>query len=542
MEAGTTLKRRTFLAAAGSLGLLACKQQPADPIPPGQLLGPNLKLGHHLRDRKPLPAATETRCVGALVVGAGMAGLSCGWWLQRHGEENFTVLELEDEAGGNARSGRNRVSAYPWGAHYLPIPGEDATEIRLLLAELGALRGDPAAPKPEYEERYLCNSPQERLYINGRWQEGLLPQFGVSTAEQTQQQRFIAQVSGLKAERGINGARRFTIPSARGCTIPTDEARISMRDWLLANAYTAPSLHWWVNYGCRDDFGTDYTQTSAWAGLHYFAGRHGEAANAEPDEVLTWPEGNAWITQRMAQQLGPHLQTGALVWHIEELANGLAVDAYLPQEQRSVRYLADRLVWAGQLGFLPHIWPELPTDWRGAISQISYAPWIVANLTLPQQPSEPSGQHAPLSWDNVLYQAQGLGYVHARHQNISLNTHATVISYYRPLSEYRPATARSALQQQPREFWGRQILADLGRVHPEIARECLQLDVWRWGHAMVRPTPALMSGNALPVLRKPSKRVILAHSDLSGFSLAEEANYWGVYAARWLLGKPGGKT
>ncbi|MCK7490550.1 MAG: hypothetical protein MZW92_01185 [Comamonadaceae bacterium] len=39
-----------------------------------------------------------------------------------------------------------------------------------------------------------------------------------------------------------------------------------MRDWLLAQGLTSPPLHWYVNYACRDDYGTDYAQTSAWAG------------------------------------------------------------------------------------------------------------------------------------------------------------------------------------------------------------------------------------------------------------------------------------
>ncbi|GLR11983.1 amino oxidase [Chitinimonas prasina] len=531
------MKRRDFLRAgslaAGSLGLAGCSRTPPPGLPPGQLLGPSQALGHRLRDGTGFPAASETRKVEALIIGGGMAGLSCGWWLKRQGHASFAVLELENEAGGNARSGSNPISAYPWGAHYLPLPGPEAPELRLMLAEFGALKGDPHALRPEYEERYLCFAPQERLHIHGAWQEGLLPQFGIAQAERHQQQRFVEQIASMKATLDGRGRPAFATPSARGGSPTAALAGISMADWLQQQGYDAPSLHWWVNYGCRDDYGTDYRQTSAWAGLHYHAGRHGQASNADSDDVLTWPEGNSWLTRRMAQGLGDALQPNAMAWQIEQTAQGCSVLVYLAQENRSVRYLADKLVWAAPAGFLAHVMPSLPPPWQTAMAQLSYAPWLVANLSLRAPPAERGQQ--PLCWDNVLYGAAGLGYVVANHQSLQLHDQGCVLSYYRPLTEATPAAGRKLLQTAPHAYWARSILAELGRVHPDLPGLTEQLDVWRWGHAMLRPTPSLFSSDALPRLRQPQGRIMLAHSDLSGFSLAEEAHYWGVRAARWLL-------
>src|SRR5690349_17438809 len=112
MEAGDPVKRRDFLVAS-TLTLLGCGRKTAAPLPPGELLGPSHALGHRLRHGG-FPAAGETREVGALIAGGGMAGLACGWWLGRSGHDDFAVLELEQEAGGNARAGRNSASAYPW--------------------------------------------------------------------------------------------------------------------------------------------------------------------------------------------------------------------------------------------------------------------------------------------------------------------------------------------------------------------------------------------------------------------------------------------
>ena len=60
-----------------------------------------------------------------VIVGGGIAGLSAAWRLQKRGAE-FVVLEMEETAGGNARSGRNDATAFPWAAHYVPVPGPRA--------------------------------------------------------------------------------------------------------------------------------------------------------------------------------------------------------------------------------------------------------------------------------------------------------------------------------------------------------------------------------------------------------------------------------
>ncbi len=526
------MNRRSFLAAGG-LTLLGCSRKTDIPLPPGDTLGPNYALGHRFRDGGGFPAASETRRTGVLIVGGGMAGLSCAWWLKRGGMDDFTLLELDAEAGGNARSGRNSVSAYPWGAHYVPLPGVHARELRIMLADFGVLRGDPSAAKPEYDERYLCFAPQERLFRKGTWQEGLLPQYGISRNEHAQQQQLLAAVAQLKASRDANHLPTFNIPSVRSAAIDPALDTLSIRDWMLREGYTAPSLHWWMNYCCRDDYGTDYAQVSAWAGLHYHASRHGEAANADSDSVLTWPEGNGWLAHKLIAYVGAQLRTGAMVWRIEETPHGMTADVFLPAENRSVRYQADRIVWAGPSAWLHRVWDGVPPALRAATVRMEYAPWLVANLTLRDLPAATSGM--ALCWDNVLQEAAGLGYVVATHQRLDTQRRDTVLTYYRPLSEYAPTVGRKVLLDTPREVWASRILNELSQAHPDIAGLTTRLDVWRWGHAMTRPTVGMLDGH-LNVLRQPTARLILAHADLSGFSLAEEAHYWGVRAARWAMG------
>lgn len=526
--------RRAFLATLGAAALAGCVPDGQTALPPGELLGMNLALGHRLREGA-LPPPGETRRTGVLIVGGGISGLAAGWWLARHGRDDFTILELEAEPGGNSRGGQSPRVAYPWGAHYLPLPGGEAEYVRILLAELGVLQGDPAAPRPLYDERFLCAMPQERIYRDGLWEEGLLPQRGLSPEEREQQQRFHARMAELKQARGSDGRRLFAIPMALSSQDAACRAldRLSFRQWLLNHGFTAPTLHWLANYACRDDYGTDYAQTSAWAGLHYFASRQGEAANAAPDTVLTAPDGNAWLARGLAAAAGERLVCGALVGRIEEGRSAMVADVLIGE--RVVRYTARQVIWAAPLFLLPRVWGAMPGELRTAALAGEYAPWLVANLHLDGWPEERHG--APPAWDNVFYDSPGLGYVVATHQLIRRHLPGTVFTYYRALHDMTPAEGRRLLRDTPRTAWAEGILRELERVHPDIRQRVTRLDVFRNGHAMRRPVPGSLFGGgraSLAGFRHP--RLKLAHADLSGFSLFEEAQYRGVLAAQGCLG------
>ena len=517
----------------GAAALTACAPAGKVALPPGDLFGMDHALGHRLRDGN-FPAPSETRNTGVLIVGGGISGLSAAWRLAKAAVDDFLVLEMDSEPGGNSRAGQSPLVAYPWGAHYLPLPSRESTAVRELLAELGVLHGDPAAGRPTYDERYLCATPQERVYRHGWWDEGLLPQRGLAADEREQQRRFHERMTEFKRAVGQDGRRAFAIPMELSSRDSAWRAldRLSFAQWLNANGFTAPSLHWLANYACRDDYGTAHTQTSAWAGLHYFACRNGEAANAASDCVLTAPDGNAWLMRGLAQSAAGRIVTDALVWRIEEGKAALAVDVFL--DGKTVRYAARQVVWAAPAFVLPRVWPAMPGELRAAAQAGDYAPWLTANLHLSDFPEERRG--APPAWDNVLYDGQGLGYVSATHQLIRRRLSGTVFTYYRALHDVAPAEGRRLLLETSREAWAEAILSELEGVHPDIRRLTTRLDVFRNGHAMRRPTPgSLWGGQRQKLAAFRSPRLALAHADLSGFSLFEEAQYRGVLAAERLL-------
>jgi hypothetical protein len=173
---------------------------------------------------------------------------------------------LNGGGGVNSTSGSNAVSAYPWGAHYVPIPGEELVFTRELFSELGIIEGYDAGGLPIYNEFYLCSDPMERLFIHGRWQEGLLPHIGISEKDTRQYTEFFGTMERFRQARGGDGRRAFAIPLELSSA---DESfrrfdRISMRRFMSDNGWDSEPLLWYTDYCCRDDYGCTFDDVSAW--------------------------------------------------------------------------------------------------------------------------------------------------------------------------------------------------------------------------------------------------------------------------------------
>lgn len=511
MAASLSITRRTLLLLGAGL-ITGCGRRSKLPIT-GSFVGTSHEIGHLLRGGS-IPAASRERRVPVVIVGAGIAGLSAGWKLAREGFHDFEILELENETGGNSRSGANSVSAYPWGAHYVPLPGKDSRYVRDLFEELGVITGYDEHGQPVYKEEHLCFDPQERLYIHGRWQDGLIPVLGATSRDREDFERFRDIVEDYKSRRA------FTVPMELGSQnaelLRLDS--MSVRDFLLDRGLRSEALHWYVNYACRDDYGCNYADVSAWAGIHYFASR-----DVEENTVLTWPEGNGWIVKRLREKLSDYIKTASLVFRVGQ--DG--ADVYDIHAKTSERVRAEHVIFACPT-YLAKYLIENPLP----VEEFEYAPWLVANLTLDSLPIQRAG--APIAWDNVIYDSDSLGYVVATHQSLRTHETRTVLTYYHLLTG-SPSAERARLLNTGWQTWADLILDDLSKPHPEIRSLVLNIDIMRWGHAMVRPRPGFIWGHARRKLTEPFGRIHFAHSDLSGFSTFEEAQYRGVAAAERVL-------
>ena len=176
----------------------------------GSFFDDGLPLGHRLRDRLPFaaPKTTVTK-VPIVIVGGGMSGLSAAWRLNKKGFHDFVVLELEKTAGGNARSGENRSEPLSLG-RALCARAESRGGVRARV-----IRGTRHVSRDgKYNERYLCFAPQERLFLYGRWQEGLEPEIAATRRDREQYRRF----NDMIREQRATG--QFTIPIEHGCASP----------------------------------------------------------------------------------------------------------------------------------------------------------------------------------------------------------------------------------------------------------------------------------------------------------------------------------
>ena len=88
------------------------------------------------------PNATKKIKTSCLIIGGGISGISSAYELSKAHQDDYILLDLEDHLGGNSHSGKNKDKVYPWGAHYLPIPGDDAIYTKELLKDLGVITGE----------------------------------------------------------------------------------------------------------------------------------------------------------------------------------------------------------------------------------------------------------------------------------------------------------------------------------------------------------------------------------------------------------------
>jgi hypothetical protein len=416
--------------------------------------------------------------------------------------------------------------------------------VQNLLEELG-LRTRQAG-RWVYDERHLCHSPQERLFFNGAWQEGLLPMNGVGPQTLVQYQQFSDLVTQLQHQA------RWTIPTRNRPLSKVQQglAAITFEAYLNQHQLTDAHLRWYLNYCCRDDYGAGIATVSAWAGLHYFASRHGFSAPgrevAEREGLLTWPEGNAWLTRRLATPLGDRLHTGQVVLRVSNVKHGVEVDVFNTTSQTVERWQAKRAIVALPIFVAARV-VQAPPDWlRNAAAQVVYAPWLVANLHLSAALQDRPG--APPSWDNVLYgdarSTPGLGYVDAMHQSLQRVPGATVLTYYRALGDLPGPAGRQLLLNQSWAAWCDAILAELAVAHHDLAAKTTRIDLTRYGHAMAVPTPQangqinlqprIINGKQLQKTEQTQlihERLSFAHSDWAGYSVFEEAFTLGHHAA-----------
>jgi phytoene dehydrogenase-like protein len=520
---------RRELLAATTLGWLASQIAPAPRSLEGRIVGASHRIGHLLRDGLPSGDPASISRADVIVVGSGISGLSAAWRMAPHGLD-VRMLELEPFVGGTSAWGDDGPVPHPWGAHYIAAPNPEARAALKLLAEMDILTHYDSAGRAVYDPKVLCHAPSERLFYDGAWCSGLVPEGALDRETEEELARFTEACTAFSERTGRDGRRLFQIPlflsSLDAETLAFD--RMSMSVYLDEAGYRTPFFRWYVRYAMLDDFGAEPGEVSAWAGLHYFAARRAESAELEGSRFLVWPEGNGRLAKALAERSGVTVSNGALALSVTESKAGVSV-LYLDVETGVLKRIDGRAVVLAVPGFVAS---RLVPGAAGRIPSRTSSPWLVANLhvTRELEPDHP--------WDSVLYGADGLGYVDASHQ-LFVPTERTVLTYYRAFGGPEVGAARSSLASASWWALAKGVFADLAPAHPDLMARTERLDVMLWGHAMPRPCPGFLGPTPFEARRTLGPRIAWGHVDIPGMALFEEAQHAGVLAAEVALSSMG---
>jgi len=525
------MKRRSFIRNASLFAiaptfLVACRRGHVYPV---SLEGNNSNRGHLIREKFTIPEELVELQHKIVIVGGGVSGLSAGWALQKAGETDFMVAELADQLGGNSVSGSNAAGKYPWGAHYLPIPNRDYPPLLEFLKEARVISQDGK----ELNSEYLLHEPMERLYIHGKWQEGLVPSFGLNKNEALEIQRFFSRMNQFKDAQGNDGKRLFAVPLEFSSHDPEilQLDQITFHDWLKENDFESSFLRWYLDYCMRDDYGGLVNSVSAWAGIHYFASRYGKFENTEESHLLTWPEGNSFLVDSLKKPYLSKCETGWIARHIEVFKDGFKIYFQNLEQKKNYSVIAQKVILALPVNVISRIAKDiLPQDWLDK-SQYLHSPWMVGNILINSDFFHSINEE--VFWDNVMYSGKSLGYVHTKHQLIQTKMAGkTTFTWYQPLTDDSPSAERKIAHKNSPEDWKRILFSELKRMHPEIENYIELIEFKIWGHGIILPIPNLIWGKNQQQFRKEIiPNLFFAHTDFSGISIFEQAFYQGFEAA-----------
>ena len=523
------LDRRRFLAGSAALStsfLLGACGANARPIR-GAIVDDRVELGHLMRDGGRGSREGPPRRSKILIIGAGAAGLSAAWRLRREGIDDFEVFELAAAPGGTARGGELAGHPHPWGAHYLPLPLASQRSLCTFLEEVGIGSGIDAAGRLKAPTRSLVRAPQERIYRFGFWSEGLIPWTAADSEAKEQWQRFL-DLARSYARPTADERRPFELPIARSAPDRGGLERIDAESWARDQGLTASKVRWALEYATRDDYGSFLGEVSAWALLHYFSARL-SPKDQSGSEDLVWPEGNQHLISALSRGLEGRIHCGVAALSITPHDQGAEVLFLDGKTRTRWRHRAERVIVACPQFAVARLLSQDPA--REARLSFRYSPWVVANLHLTRLPRTRGFEAA---WDNVIYGSESLGYVDADHQSDRYEKDR-VWTWYQPLCGPDERGARQDLLSTPWEGWRDRILADLAPAHYELLPLIERIDVWRWGHAMVKPYPGFLFGGARAAAAESFGSLHFAHADLGGLPLFEEAHWAGSRAAEEVL-------
>ena len=529
------MDRRGFLAAALGLGGawalrgigLSAGGVPVEVWRPGMREAHGIRDGAWAKALEGSPAAALD--VPVAVIGSGAAGLSAAWRLRKEGwRGKIAVLSGPERLGNCAARADSFGGLHPTGAHYLPLPPQEAELVRELLQDLGVLKKGLRDRRPEYDEASLVCAPLERSLQKGLWTGSIRGQGG-------ELEEFRRAMEKMRGEPG--GPRPFAMPSGLSTAEYAGLDDVKFSDWLADEGFAGREIMEHAGYCMRDDYGAGPESVSAWAGLHYFCSRGGECSNVSSEAVLAWEGGNSFLAEGMLRLSGPDTQMVSGHCLRARRVSGKWMFRCLGPDGQAFDIAAGKAVWAAGAGMAARCVEGLDLE-PGLLPARSV--WLIGAFEFDRLPPELWGG-SELSYDNVVKGSRALGFIRPANQRLRAGSGRETLVSYRAFADGAPAGQRRALSEMgERELFDlaaedlRKAYGDAGVGMAKKAALVLR------PHAMPVPEPGFLARSArlrkaLGALGKDGLH--FAHADMTGFSIFEEANWRGSMAAKALLGK-----
>lgn len=484
--------------------------------------------GHLIRDGKlSLQKQAEEIDSDVCVIGSGISGLTCCWKLLTSGYKGKIVLITGCETLGNSADIKIENGYYPTGAHYLPLQNEESKHSREILKFFDVIKEGEFSQTPTYNNQHLVFSPMERVLFENEWREGLYKKNELSI-------KFFEFIETFKNKKGSDGKKLFSIPLPLSSKNSQYLDKISFKDWLIQNKYIDDNLWAYLDYCCRDDYGTNIATTSAWAGIHYFAGRTGKCSNMPSETILTWKNGNAFLAKKLFNYIQDKITViEGSAYHFDYDTKNISVGNL--KSGKFYKVNTKNTVFATPLNIINHISNKPLLD-----NKIipDHCVWMVSNFLFNELPRE-LVKGIGLAYDNVVFPSDNLGYVFSDNQSMELSRDKKVLTTYTCLSNIKMSDSRKKLlsmnKQELLDLSMKDLITSYGKsVHLLID----SVDINIRGHAMPYPNVGFLERNqSIQTMANSLKkdRIFFAHSDLSGISIFEEATWWGYQAAKDIL-------
>lgn len=484
--------------------------------------------GHLIRDKNFPKAALEEELKSDIcIVGSGIAALTCCWKLIQSNYKGNIILVSGGELFGNSGSIEINKAHYPIGAHYLPLQNEESSHTREMLKFFNIIEKNEYSQKPTYNSKHLVYSPMERVLFENHWQEGLYKKSETSI-------KFFKFIEQFKNKVGSDGKKLFSIPLSLSSKDSQYLDNQSFKEWLIDNQFVDNDLWNYLNYCCKDDYGTNISTTSAWAGIHYFAGRTGECSNMSEETILTWKNGNAFLAQTIFDYIKNKIT----------IINGSAYKYLLDDKQLKVgnikenkfyKIKTNKIVFATPLNIINYI-----CDTQILTKNLipDHSVWMVSNILFKELPID-KFKGIGLSYDNVVFPSKHLGYIFSDNQSLDLSREYKVLTSYTCLSEQKMNESRKIILKMTKQDLLALAMNDIITSYGKAAYSLVQqVDINIHGHAMPYPEVGFLKRNSLlneEIKKIEQKNIFFAHSDLSGISIFEEASWHGYQTAKKLL-------